>query len=59
MISIKRLNRPTRRSGNALAPLTTTKVRGLTITNTNKFSVYVDKFTRKPLKAKRKTKGVK
>lgn len=52
MIAIKRLSRPNKRSGFALEPGETTEVRGMTITNTNAFIVYVDKFSRK-----RKGKG--
>lgn len=47
MIRIQRLKRPTKRSGNELKPLATTKVKGVTIINTNSFSVWVDRFTRK------------
>ena len=54
MIRIQKLKRPTRRSGNELKPLATTKVKGVTITNTNSFSVWVDKFERKLRKIKRK-----
>lgn len=54
MIRIQRLKKPTKRSGHELKPLATTKVKGVTITNTNSFSVWVDKFARKPRKIKRK-----
>lgn len=47
MISIKKLSRPMRKSGYELPPGETTEVRGLTIVNRNKFSVWVDKFTAK------------
>ncbi len=47
MLRIHRPKRMTKRSGYELTPGNTTEVRGLTITNTNKFSVYVDKFTAK------------
>lgn len=53
MIRIQRLNRATRRSGHELKPLATTKMKGMTITNTNNFSVYVDKFQRKPARKKK------
>ena len=53
MIRIQRLNRPTKRSGHELKPLATTKMKGMTITNTNSFSVYVDKFERKPARKKK------
>jgi hypothetical protein len=53
MIKIQKLVRPYRTSGYALPPGETTEVRGLTVTNTNGFTVYVDKFTRrKPRRAK-------
>lgn len=54
MIRIQRLKKPTKRSGNELKPLASTKVKGVTITNTNSFSVWVDRYTRKPRKVKRK-----
>lgn len=47
MLRIQKLKRPTKRSGYALAPGKTTKVRGLIITNNMSVTVYVDKFTRK------------
>ena len=50
MIRIQKLKRPTKRSGYELKPGDSTKVRGMVIVNNNKFSVYVDKFTRKPRK---------
>lgn len=53
MLKVQKLIRPNKRSGYVLEPGLTTKVRGLTIVNTNKFAVWVDKFTRK-YKAKRK-----
>lgn len=53
MIKIQRLVRPYRNSGYALPPGESSEVRGLVITNGNKFTVYVDKFSRK---AKRKVR---
>lgn len=44
MIFIKKLDRPTKRSGYLLAVGKTTTVRGLVITNNSKNPVYVDKF---------------
>lgn len=52
MIKIQRLTRPNKRSGFALKPLEGTKVRGVLMTNLNKFVIYVDKFTRKKPKKK-------
>lgn len=52
MIQIKRLSRPTKRSGFALEQGETTEVRGLTIVNRNAFTVYVDKVSPKPRKRK-------
>jgi len=53
MINIRILKRPTKRSGNPLAPGDNTKVRGIVITNTTARTVYVDKFTpKKPRKKK-------
>lgn len=54
MIQVKTLGRPTKRSGYALAPGKTTKVGGLTITNTSSKTVHIDRRTEKPRKAKRK-----
>ena len=45
MVNIRRLDRPTKRSGFVLPAGETTEIRGLTIVNNNKYSVYVDKFT--------------
>lgn len=45
MLMIKKLKRPLRKSGYPLASGETTEVRGLTITNTNKFTIYIDKWT--------------
>ena len=50
MLMIKKLKKPSKRSGYLLAPGMTTEVRGLTIVNRNSFSVYVDKFTQKKRK---------
>jgi hypothetical protein len=44
MIFIKKLERPTKRSGFVLGIGKTTTVRGLVITNNSKSEVYVDKF---------------
>ncbi len=52
MIKIQRLKRPTKKSGHPLLPGATTKVRGMTLVNTNKFTVWVDRFTKKPKKKK-------
>lgn len=54
MINIRRLKRPTKRSGYELKPKQETCVRGVIIINQNSFSVWVDKFT--PKKPKRKVK---
>lgn len=54
MIRVKKLTKPGKKSGYALAPGETTEVRGLTIVNRNKFVVYVDKFTPQHLLRKRK-----
>lgn len=54
MVKIHKLVRPTKKSGYKLDPGATTKVRGVTIVNTNKFPVYIDKFTRKYKKSRRK-----
>jgi hypothetical protein len=45
MIQIKKLKRPSKRSGNALAPGETSeqKAFGVTITNTSKRVLYVDR----------------
>lgn len=54
MLKIQKLVKPNKRSGYELAPGKTTKVRGFTIVNTNSFTVWVDKFTRKYKVARRK-----
>lgn len=59
MLRIQRLVHPTHRSGYKLEPGKTTKVRGLAITNTNKFPIYVDKYTRKKYHIARKKKVAK
>lgn len=56
MVKIHKLSRPNKHSGFELPPGETTELRGLTIVNRNKFSVFVDKFTRKPWKLKKKKK---
>ena len=45
MIFIKQLSRPNRRSGFALAPGKSTKIQGVTITNTTKDVIYIDRFS--------------
>jgi hypothetical protein len=52
MLKIQRLKKPSKKSGFELAPGETSEIRGLTIVNRNKFSVYVDKWTRKKVKKK-------
>lgn len=47
MINVKRLARPNKRSGHELKPGGTTTVKGIVLTNKNKFCVYVDRYTRK------------
>lgn len=47
MINVKKLKRPTKKSGYPLAPGKATYVRGLRIVNQNSFTVYVDKYTPK------------
>lgn len=54
MVKIHKLKQPNKHSGYKLAPGKTTNVRGLVIVNKNSFDVYVDKFTRKPWKPKKK-----
>jgi hypothetical protein len=54
MVKIHKLKQPNKRSGHKLAPGKTTEIRGMVITNKNKFEVYVDRFTRKPWKPKKK-----
>lgn len=46
MIKIQKLIRVGKKSGFELPAGETTEIRGMTITNTNKYSVYVDKWTR-------------
>jgi hypothetical protein len=48
MVKIHKLKCPNKRSGTPLLPGKTTDVRGMVITNKNNYTVYVDKFTRKP-----------
>ena len=59
MVRIQKLRRPNKHSGNELLPGKTTKIRGMTITNTTSQVVYVDPFTRKPWKPKKKKKSKK
>lgn len=54
MVLIQKLGRPNKHSGWPLAPGKTTVVRGLTIVNGNKHTVFVDKYTRKKAKKKKK-----
>jgi len=55
MINVKKLKKPSKRSGYELKPGQTTSVRGLVIVNKNSFCVYVDKYTpNKPTKGKKK-----
>lgn len=54
MVRIQKLKQPNKHSGYELAPGKTTTVRGFVIVNKNNFSVFVDKFTRKPWKPKKK-----
>lgn len=56
MVRIQRLRRPNKRSGYLLAPGKNTKVRGLYIVNQNKFPIFVDKYTRSPVKKSRRKK---
>lgn len=59
MIRVQKLKQPNKHSGYELEPGKTTDVRGLVITNKNKFTVFVDKFTRKPWKPAKKAKAPK
>lgn len=43
MIKIQKLDRANKRSGHELAPNFSTKVKGVVITNTNSYSVWVDR----------------
>lgn len=55
MLRIQKLVKPTKKkSGFRLEPGKTTKMRGLTVVNTNSYAVYVDKYTRKKSKPKKK-----
>lgn len=54
MLKIQKLVKPSKHSGYRLEPGETTKVRGFTIVNTNRFAVYVDKWQRKKIKPRRK-----
>lgn len=53
MLSVKKLTKPSKRSGFQLPPGETTEIRGLTIVNRNKFSVYIDKWTAPKREAKK------
>ena len=56
MIQIKKLKRPTKKSGNALSPGNSTKLAsyGVFITNIGKNTLYVDRVTPKKKKKKKK-----
>ena len=56
MLLIQKLGRPNKHSGYPLEPGKTTIVRGLTIVNGTKEIVYIDKYTRKKQKPKKKSK---
>lgn len=56
MIKIHRLKQPNKNSGYKLEPNKTVEMRGMTITNNNKFDVYLDKFIRKPWKPTKQVK---
>jgi hypothetical protein len=45
VVKILKLSRPNKRSGFELASGETTEIRGVTIVNRNKFSIFIDKFT--------------
>lgn len=47
MINIKRLKRPTKRSGYKLESGGRTFIRGVYIINQNKFAVFIDRYTPK------------
>lgn len=53
MVKLHKLKQPNKRSGYPLESGKTTEIRGFVITNKNNFTVYVDKFTRKPIKKKK------
>lgn len=59
MVKIHRLKRPMKTSGFKLEAGKKTTVRNVTIVNQNSFPVWVDKFTRKPPKKKKKAKAKK
>jgi len=52
MIRIQKLKQPKKTSGSKVAPGMSWQVKGIQITNLNKFPVYVDSFRRKLPKAK-------
>ena len=54
MLKIQRLKKPSKKSGFELKPGETSSIRGLTVVNRNTFSVYVDKWSRKPNKKSKK-----
>lgn len=54
MLLIQKLARPNKHSGWPLAPGKTTVVRGLTVVNGTKQTVFIDKYTRKKSKPRRK-----
>ena len=54
VIRISKFQRPNKKSGHPLEPNYSTKVKGVVITNTNAFTIYVDRV--RPKKAKKKLK---
>lgn len=59
MINIRRLKRPTKKSGIRLPPGYDTTIKGVLISNKNDFSIWIDKFTPYHQRAKRKKNGKK
>ncbi len=57
MVRIQKLKQPKVNSGKEIKPGTSIEIKGLTIKNNNKFSLWADTFARKVYKPK--TKGVK
>ena len=53
MIKIQKLTHPNKRSGYRLPPGETTELRGVVVTNKNRFAVFVDKFSKKTPRRKR------
>jgi len=54
MLLIQKLARPNKHSGYALEPGKTTIVRGLTVVNGTKQTIFIDKYTRKKQKPKKR-----